>query len=244
MENNAIRVSLHLNNDQRYSGQLQPLAVVHEALVKLLPEGTMSCCRVQVRAENNKDLIFPDMFVGEVHNHYGNCNLHVETTPLTENTRHWRHVGFDHLALSVQDREQARDFFQQGLKMQIVRDDEHVTVLTTGNTSLFFFDAEPGKPLSDGVPSRIHHIGFVVDDLEAAASHLQANFPELMSDFTVLERMERYSLYGRFTLGDITFMIQLSQIKEGYRGFTDPTEFADIMYDYRSRPYGIRFERD
>jgi hypothetical protein len=243
MTESLVTVTLNLNNTQRYEGELEPLAVVHDALVHLLPSGAMSRQRLQIRASNS-DLIFPDMFIGEVNAHYGNCDLHVTTVPLQENTRDWRHVGFDHLALSVQDRARARDFFHNGLKMQIVRDDEHITVVTTGNTALFFFDAEPGKPLSDGVPSRIHHIGFVVDDLEAAYSHLQANFPELTSDFTVLERMERYSLYGRYTIGDVTFIIQISQIKDGYRGFNEPNEYADVMYDYRSRPYGIRFERD
>src|SRR5690606_4868680 len=135
---------------------------------------------------------------------------------------HWKQVGFDHLALTVQDRQKARDFFHHGLKMQIIRDDEHLTVLTTGNTSLFFFDSDQDKPLSDSNPSRIHHIGFVVDDMEAAYTHLQENFPEFGSDFMVLERVERWSLYGRVQFGDMVFMIQLSEIKEGYKGFQDP----------------------
>lgn len=239
----SISVSLTLNAAAQYAGEFEPLQIVHEALVDLLPANSLSRQRVEIRAHNG-DLIYPDMFLGEVFNHYGRCQLQVITHTLEETQREWRQVGFDHLALSVQDRQAARDFFHKGLQMKIVRDDEHITVVTTGNTALFFFDAEPGKPLGDGVPSRIHHIGFVVDDMEAAYSHLQANFPELVSDFTVFERMERYSLYGRYAIGDVTFMIQLSQIKAAFRGFESPADYADIMYDYRSRPYGVRFERD
>lgn len=235
-------VKLTLDGSAVYEGHFASLQIVHDALAHLVPAEVTTKRRIQIRAQNN-DLIFPDMFISEVFQHYGECNLIVSTFPLEINDREWRHVGFDHLALSVQDRTSARDFFHSGLKMQIVRDDEHITVLTTGTTSLFFFDAEPGKPLTDGVPSRIHHIGFVVDDLEAAYSHLQRTFPDLTSDFTVFERMERYSLYGRYSIGDVSFLIQLSQIKDDFRGFEAPQDFTDIMYDYRSRPYGIRFER-
>lgn len=241
-----ISVTLHVTDGKTFNGEFAPLQIVHEAMVDLLPPETMREKRVILRKgidPINSDLIYPDMFLGEIHHHYGDCEIVVTATPLSEVTKEWKQVGFDHLALSVQDCERARDFFHKGLKMDIVRDDEHIMVVTTGNTSLFFFSAEPGQPLTDGMPSRIHHIGFVVDDLEAAYSHLQANFPDFASDFTLLERMERWSLYGRYTIGDITFMIQLSQIKDSYRGFPNPNEYADIMYNYRSRPYGVRFER-
>jgi hypothetical protein len=241
-----ISVTFHVTDGGTYQGEFGPLQIVHEAMGKLLPAEVMYKQRVIIRKgedADDSDLIYPDMFLGEIHHHYGDCELFVTATPLSEAQREWTQVGFDHLALSVQDRQRARDFFHIGLKMDILRDDEHIVVVTTGNTSLFFFSAEPGQPLSDGVPSRIHHIGFVVDDLEAAFGHLQAHFPDFASDFTLLERMERWSLYGRYTIGDITFMIQLSQIKDAYRGFPDPNEYADIMYNYRSRPYGVRFER-
>ncbi len=239
----SIPVKLTVNFKDIYEGEFEPLQIVHEAMTALLPASDMAKKRVSARTDNG-DLIYPDMFLGEIYKHYGHCNLLVSSSPLTINNRGWRQVGFDHVALTMQDRQQARDFFHQGLKMDVMRDDEHITVVSTGNTSLFLFDAEPGKPLTDGIPSRIHHIGFVVDDLEAAYSHLQASFPEFASDFTLLERMERWSLYGRYTIGDITFIIQLSQIKDAFRGFDDPHAYADIMYNYRSRPYGIRFERD
>lgn len=228
-------------NGSTYEGDFGSLQIVHEAMAQLLPAHVMQRHRVTMRI--GEDLIYPDMFLGEIYNHYGHANIDVLSTPLLEADREWKQVGFDHLALTVGDRQAARDFFHKGLKMDIIRDDEHITVVTTGTTSLFFFDAEPGKPLTDGIPSRIHHIGFVVDDLEAAYAHLQANFPDFASDFTLLERMERWSLYGRYTIGEMTFMIQLSQIKDEYRGFPDPNNYTDIMYNYRSRHYGIRFER-
>lgn len=238
----TISVTLHFNQKKTYVGEFKPLQIVHEALHALLPHEETTRQRVAVRADND-DMIYADMFLGEVYHHYGHCELYVTTTPLQPSNQAWRQVGFDHLALSVQDRNKARDFFHKGLQMQIIRDDEHITVLTTGNTALFFFDAEPGKPLTDGVPSRIHHIGFVVDDMDAAYTHLQQHFPEFGSDFTVLERVERWSMYGRVQIGDMTFMIQLSEIKEGYKGFENPSAFADIMYDYSTRSYGVRFER-
>jgi hypothetical protein len=36
-------------------------------------------------------------------------------------------------------------------------------------------------------------------------------------------------------------MIQLSQIKDAYRGFDDPRRFSDLMYDYARGRYGVRF---
>ncbi len=236
----TVRVTFHLEDGTTYGGEVKPLAIVHEAMEKFLPHGFMNERRITV-TEPGGDLIYPDMFVGEVHGHYGSADLHVKALPLGERAGTWRNVGFDHLALSVKDRKAAVDFFCRGLQMQVIRDDDHISVVTTGNTSLFFFDAEPGQPLTDGIPSRIHHIGFVVDDLEAAYHHLRSTFPAFVSDFTLLERLERWSMYGKITFGGITFMIQLSQIKEGFKGFENPHDYADIMYNYASRQYGVRF---
>ncbi len=235
-----ITVSFHLEDGQSYTGQVKPLTIVHEAMEKILPHGFMHRRKITV-TEPGGDLIYPDMFVGEIEQHYGSANLNVTAQELAEHGGPWRNVGFDHLALSVQDRKAAVDFFARGLQMQVIRDDAHISVVTTGNTALFFFEAAPGQPLTDGIPSRIHHIGFVVDDLEAAHHHLRTEFPAFASDFTLLERLERWSLYGKITFGDVTFMIQLSQIKEGFKGFENPHDYADIMYNYASRQYGVRF---
>jgi hypothetical protein len=236
----TVKVTFHLEDGTTYGGEIKRLAIVHEAMEKFLPQGFMHERRITV-TEPGGDLIYPDMFVGEVHDHYGSADLKVTARPISERAGEWRNVGFDHLALSVKDRKAAVDFFCRGLQMQVIRDDDHISVVTTGNTALFFFDAEPGQPLTDGVPSRIHHIGFVVDDLEAAYHHLRSTFPAFTSDFTLLERLERWSMYGKITFDGVTFMIQLSQIKEGFKGFENPREYADIMYNYASRQYGIRF---
>jgi hypothetical protein len=123
-----------------------------------------------------------------------------------------------------------------------MRDDPHLTVLAapSGQTALFLFDAGQEAPLSDGRPSTWHHLGFVVDDLEACYAHLIAHRDRLTSDFTVLERDERWSLYCSYPNGAGTFMLQFSQIKPVERGFHDPdrSNFTDLLYDYASRPYG------
>lgn len=225
--------------DTRYEGTSSRRKIVHQALEELLPHDLTHAHRLRVlRADGT--LIYPDMFLGEIADHYGDATLVVEATPLREDAGPWTNFGFDHLALATTDRTRARDFFHVGLQMQIVRDDEHLTVVTTGNTALFLFDADPTAPLSDGIPSRIHHIGFVVDHLEAAYGHLRRAFPDFASDFTLLEREERLSLYGHVVFGDVRFMIQLSEIKDQYRGFANGTPFADVMYDYASKDYGVR----
>ena len=129
----------------------------------------------------------------------------------------------------------------KALQMQVMRHDPHMTVMTTGHTSLFLFDTGPGIPMSDGQPSRWHHIGFVVDSLDHAYHHLR-QFADLSTDFTLLERQERWSLYGYYRNGDVEFMIQLSEIRDGWRGFDDPAAITDALYDYSGQRYGKRLE--
>lgn len=207
----TVTVTFHLEDGSTFSGDVPRHAIVHEAMEKLLPHGFLKNKRISIKQPQSGDLIYPDMFCGEIHDQYGAAELLITARALPESgtPRQWRNVGFDHLALSMVDRRAAVDFFTRGLGMVVMRDDEHLAVLSApnGNTALFLFEAEPSKPLSDGVPSRIHHIGFVVDDLEAAYQHLRANFPEFVSDFTLLERLERWSLYGKIAFGGVTFMI-------------------------------------
>jgi catechol 2,3-dioxygenase-like lactoylglutathione lyase family enzyme len=166
----------------------------------------------------------------------------VATALNLDDQRPFTNFGFDHLALALEDRAAARDFFAQGLGMQIVRDDEHLTVVTTGNTALFLFDFNPHAPLAPPKPSRIHHLGFVVDDLEAAAAHLSRFRASFLAEFTLLEREERWSLYGHVEFGSIRFLIQLSEIKPKYQGLrtADAVEANRRLYDYASRDYGVR----
>lgn len=225
--------------EQQHSGEVPAASIVHQAMEHLLPAAVLHAHHLRVlRADGT--LIYPDMFLHEIVAHYGDADFVLEARPLDARPAPWTNYGFDHLALALTDRAAARDFFSNGLQMQIVRDDEHLTVVTTGNTALFLFDAKPDAPLSDGIPSRIHHIGFVVDNLEAAFAHLTRSFPAFASEFTLLEREERLSLYGHVTLGEVRFMIQLSEVKPDYRGFANGTSFADMMYDYAARHYGVR----
>jgi catechol 2,3-dioxygenase-like lactoylglutathione lyase family enzyme len=183
------------------------------------------------------------MFLYEILSHYGDAQFEVDANELNlADTGEFTNFGFDHLALAFEDRKAATKFFANGLGLQIVRDDEHLTVVTSGNTALFLFDFNPDAPLAPPAPSRIHHLGFVVDNLERAAAHLRRNFPEFLGDYTLLERIERWSLYGHVQIGNIRFMIQLSEIKPQFRGLTTSIAKSskDSLYDYASRDYGIR----
>ncbi len=251
--------TLHLNlvvNNQPYEAEVRPQEIFHEAFEYALPPGLLKGHRIRISTPGG-DEIFPDMFIGESVAHFNTSTFHIEARPLSEVTaggeqRTWTNFGFDHLAITVADRADAKAFFSEVLGMRIVRDDRHQTVLTTGNVALFCFDAEKA-PLSDGLPSRWHHIGFVVDNLDAAYHHLAHHAQlrrerdgegsgSIASDFTLLERNERWSLYCHYRNGDTRLMIQLSEIKPENRGFANPHYFTDHMYDYLSGRYGVRFE--
>lgn len=236
-----VTVRLTVNGGKIYSGEMPLHDVVHLALDRLLPHGVLANHRISV--SKNGDLIYPDMFLHEIVAHYGDADFQLHASELDmEGARPFVNYGFDHLAIALEDREAARRFFADGLGMQTVRNDEHLTVVTSGNTALFLFDFDPDAPLAPPAPSRIHHLGFVIDDLEAAAAHLQRHYPEFVGDFTLLEREERWSLYGHVEIGAIRFMIQLSQIKPKYRGLkTDVARAAAAeLYDYASQNYGVR----
>ena len=218
--------------------------IIHEAFHHTLPKELTVGHRLTFRAPNGDEL-FADNFIGDIEDTYGEVTLTTAAEPLAGSTGDWKTIGFDHLAITVADREDARDFFRDVVGMQVMRDDPHLTVMATGPTALFLFDAgQEDAPLTTSQPSRWHHIGFVVDNLEHAYAHLQEHRDRLQSDFTLLDRDERWSLYFFYRNGDVTFMIQFSEVKERWRGFTTPEKkaFADHLYDYASRPYGLRFD--
>lgn len=256
-ENATQHIALTLVvNDRSYETEANPQEIFHEALEHALPEGLLVGHRIRISTPAGEE-VFPDMFIGESVAHFNTHTFHIEAKPLsavaaTAGQKTWTNFGFDHLAITVADREDAKAFFSEVLGMTIVRDDRHQTVLTTGNTAIFCFGTEKA-PLSDGQPSRWHHIGFVVDNLDAAYHHLAEHARQrrerfgngsgsISSDFTLLERNERWSLYCHYRNGDTSLMIQLSEIKPDNRGFPDPRHFADHMYDYLSGRYGVRFE--
>ena len=226
-----------------YSCTVRRAQIVHEAFHAALPAELTVGHRLVFRTPAG-DEVFADNFIADVVDRFGTTELVAIATSIPARSGAWRTIGFDHLAITVEDRPGARDFFHEVVGMQVMRDDEHLTVMATGSTALFFFDAGQEAPLSTGQPSSWHHIGFVVDNLEAAYAHLRENQNRLLSDFTLLERDERWSLYFFYRNGNVTFMIQFSEIKLGERGFTHPERagFADYLYDYASRPYGLQWD--
>lgn len=219
--------------------------IVHQAFHAALPESLTTGCRLTFQSPAG-DEIFADNFVGQLADHYGNTDIVTRSEPIRGEAGPWRTIGFDHLAISVADRPGAKAFFSTVVGMQVMRDDAHLTVLATGPTALFLFDAGSDEPLAPDRPSSWHHIGFVVDNLEHAYAHLQAHKASLTSDFALLERDERWSLYFFHLNGDVNFMIQFSEVKPESRGITDPArnDFPGYLYDYASRPYGIQFPDD
>jgi len=227
-----------ITEDGRFADEVPAASVFHDALERLLPEPLRVGRRVTIRTPSGAP-VYPDMFIGETVAHFGTEEFVVRSEPLQGGTRSWHTLGVDHLALAVRDRPDARRLLADGLGLTVVRDDPHQTVVTTGLTAIFLFDAEPG-PLNPGIPSRVHHLGFVVDDLDAAWQHVRAR--GYASDYMVLERDERWSLYFFYENGDARFMIQLSEIKAEQRGFDRPERFTDHMFDYGRHRYGVRFD--
>lgn len=218
-------------------------AIIHEAFHAALPTQFTAGHRLVFRSEDGREL-YPDNFLGDLADHLHIDRIVTSAEPIPEADGSWRNIGFDHLAISVEDRPGARDFLRDVVQMRVMRDDPHLTVLTTGPTTIMLFDTGEGGPLSTGGASRWHHLGFVVDDLAAAYAHLQRNRDRLISDFTMLERDERWSLYFFYRNGDVTFMFQFSEVKEADRGITDPerARYADYLFDYAKRPYGVQWE--
>jgi hypothetical protein len=240
--NESVVISFLVGGD-RYETEMTRADIVHLAMHKAMPAELTVGHRTTFRTANG-DEVFADNFIGDLDDHYGTTELVTSVEPIAGAPGPWKNLGFDHLAITVADRPAARDFLNDVLKMQIMRDDPHLTVMSTGHTALFLFDAGPNAPLSSGAASSFHHIGFVVDNLEAAYAHLLEHKDRLSSDFTLLERDERWSLYFFYKNGSVTFMIQFSEIKPGWRGYppeTDP-EFSRWLYDYSSRPYGVQFD--
>lgn len=220
-------------------------AIVHEAFHIALPSQVTTGHRLVFRSSGDRE-IHPDNFIGDLIDHLGVDRLKTVAEPIPQVDGAWRNIGFDHLAITVADRPGARDFLRDVVQMKVMRDDPHLTVLTTGPTTIMLFDTGEGGPLSTGGASKWHHLGFVVDDLAAAYAHLQKNRDRIISDFTMLERDERWSLYFFYRNGDVTFMFQFSEIKSTDRGITDPAraDFASYLFDYAKRPYGVQWELD
>jgi catechol 2,3-dioxygenase-like lactoylglutathione lyase family enzyme len=236
-----IEITFRINGTA-YQARLRRGQIVHEAFHAALPRELTVGHRLTFRTDNGHE-VFADNFLGDLEDRFGSTTIEATATLITARAGAWRNLAFDHLAITVADRSAARDFFQDVLQMRVMRDDEHLTVMATGPTALFLFDAGQEAPLSTGHPSTWHHLGFVVDDLEAAYAHLREHADRLLSDFTLLERDERWSLYFFYRNGDVTFMIQFSEIKPDERGFApERANYSALLYDYASRPYGLQWD--
>ncbi|MEJ7837515.1 MAG: VOC family protein [Thermomicrobiales bacterium] len=233
---------MFLVDQARFEHKAKRGHIVHEVFPLVLPEKITVGHRLTFRTRSG-DEVFADNFLGDLEDTYGDVILTASAVPIVGTSGPWKTIGFDHLAITVADRNSARDFFRDVVGMQVMRDDPHLTVMATGPTALFLFDTETDAPLGTSAASLWHHIGFVVDNLEHAYAHLRTHESLLKSDFTLLERDERWSLYFFYTNGDVTFMIQFSEIKKRGLGFTtdESREFAGYLYDYASRPYGLVF---
>ncbi len=232
-----------LIENETYDATVRRGQIIHEVFHLVLPEKYTVGCRLTFLSVTG-EAIFADNFAGQIEDHFLSTDILTSATPIMGTSGTWNTVSFDHLAISVVDRAHATSFFTDVVRMRIMRDDPHLTVLATSSTALFLFDAGSDEPLAPDRPSSWHHIGFVVDNLEHAYAHLQAHKHRLRSDFTLLERDERWSLYFFYENGPVTFLIQFSEIKSESRGFATPGDkaFADYLYDYTSRPYGVQFE--
>jgi catechol 2,3-dioxygenase-like lactoylglutathione lyase family enzyme len=238
-ESGTLTITLEVNGVP-HAIAVDAAGIFHDALHHHLPHELTAGPRVTITTPAG-DEVYPDMFVGESVRHFGTALFIVTARPIQPADRPFRTIGFDHLAITVADRDGARRFFSEVLGMQVMRHDPHLTVLTTGHTALFLFDAFREQPMTDPIPSRWHHLGFVVDDLDAAYSRLRQHAQDVVSDFILLERAERWSLYCYYRNGDMTLLIQLSEIKADRRGFADPAQVTDFLYDYAQGRYGVRF---
>lgn len=242
--NEHVHVRFILNGEH-YDVDVRRGEIVHQAFHRALPVEYTAGCRLRFSTPAGEE-IFADNFVGQIADHYGTTHIVTESTPIDSTAGPWTTIGFDHLAIAVADRDDARRFFEEVVGMKVMRHDAHISVLATGPTALFLFDAGFDEPMAPDRPSSWHHLGFVVDNLEHACAHLTAHRERLSSDFALLERDERWSLYFHYRNGDVSFMIQFSEIKPESRGFHDPDRagFTGFLYDYASRPYGIQFPGD
>ncbi len=239
IDRQTVRVVFIVDGTE-YRGNAAWNEIIHEVFPRTLPARLTAGRRVSFRSESGAEL-FADNFVRDVAAGSAEVRIITRSESIPVSSGEWRNIGIDHLAITIADRSSARDFFRDVLRLKVMRDDTHLTVLATGLSGLFLFDTGVEAPMSDPVPSRFHHLGFAVDDLAAASAHLQRHQDRFDSDFALLERDERWSLYCHYRNGDVTFMIQLSEIKATERGLTDGTFITSRLYDYARRPYGLVF---
>ncbi len=201
-------------NSVDYPIRMRRGAIVHEAFHIALPTQFTAGHRLIFRTLDGRE-IYPDNFLGDLIDHLGIDRVDVFAEPIPTSEGTWRNIGFDHLAISVEDRPGARDFLRDVVQMRVMRDDPHLTVITTGPTTLLLFDAGRTLPSSSGAaPTSTTSVSWSTISTPPTLTCCKTT-DRLISDFTMLERDERWSLYFFYRNGAVTFMIQFSEIKPG-----------------------------
>src|SRR6185312_15163249 len=126
----SVQLTLVVNG-QPYPVEVNSQEIYHEVLEHALPPGLLVGHRIRISTPKG-DEVFPDMFIGESVAHFKTHTFHIEAIPLSEASaeggrKTWTNFGFDHLAMTMADREDAKTFFSEVLGMTIVRDDRHQT---------------------------------------------------------------------------------------------------------------------
>src|SRR5260221_7708827 len=79
-----------------------------------------------------------------------------------------------HIAMVVEDIETTASFYQQAFGMQRMRQSETAIALSDGTVSLVIIS--PANINMQGEARRgLHHIGFLIDDMEQAATKIEAS---------------------------------------------------------------------
>jgi catechol 2,3-dioxygenase-like lactoylglutathione lyase family enzyme len=76
-----------------------------------------------------------------------------------------------HVTLAVDDMEKTAEFYEQAFEMQRVRQSDVAIMLSDGVVSLAIIDAN--RNANSGARKGLHHIGFLVDDMDTAAAKVE-----------------------------------------------------------------------
>src|SRR5215203_822255 len=76
-----------------------------------------------------------------------------------------------HITLSVDDMEKTASFYEQAFEMKRVRQSSVAIMMSDGVVSLAIIDAN--KNANSGARKGLHHMGFLVDDIDEAAAKVE-----------------------------------------------------------------------
>ena len=79
-----------------------------------------------------------------------------------------------HIAMVVEEMEKTAEFYEKSFGMQRVRQTDTAIGLSDGVVSLVIIHPS-NQNMKDDDRRGLHHLGFLVDDVEAAAATVQAN---------------------------------------------------------------------